>query len=53
MASNQPHTKRDLGGDKPDSKSKGGTPAKDKPGTPSQGGGEARERTTPGAISEQ
>ena len=39
MASNQPHTKRDVGGDKPKGKSKGGTPAKDNPGTPSQGGG--------------
>ena len=39
MASNQPNTKRDAGGDKPDGKNKGGTPAKDKPGAPSQGAG--------------
>ena len=39
MATNQPHTKRDAGGDKPESKSKGGNPAKDKPGASSKGGG--------------
>ena len=39
MARNQPHTKRDAGGDKPAGKNKGGNPAKDKPSAPSQGGG--------------
>jgi hypothetical protein len=39
MASNQPHTKRDSGGDKPAGKSKDGNPAKAKPGAPSEGGG--------------
>lgn len=38
MASNQPHTKRDAGGDKPEAKSKG-TPAKDKPAAPGKSGG--------------
>jgi len=38
MASNQPHTKRDVGGDKGDGKSKG-NPAKDQPAKPAQGGG--------------
>jgi len=39
MASNQPHTKRDSGGDKPAGKSNGGNPGKNKPAAPSQGGG--------------
>ncbi len=36
MASNQPHTKRDSGGDKPGGKGND-SPAKGQPGKPSQG----------------
>ncbi len=50
MASNQPHTKRDAGGNKPAGKSKGGNPAKDKPSAPSKGGG-SKGKTTLGATS--
>ena len=39
MASNQPHTKRDVGGQADKTQAKGGNPAKDPPGKPSQGGG--------------
>ena len=39
MASNQPHTKRDVGGQAEQSKQKGGNPAKNQPGKPSEGGG--------------
>lgn len=39
MATNQPHTKRDEGGQGDKQKAKGGNPAKDKPGQNSQGSG--------------
>ena len=39
MATNQPHTKSDAGGQGDKRKAKGGNPAKDQPGQNSQGGG--------------
>lgn len=38
MAANQPHTKRDAGGDKPEGKTPG-NPSKDTPGKPSHESG--------------
>jgi hypothetical protein len=39
MASSQPHTKRDVGGQGDKTQGKSGTPPKDQPGKTSQGGG--------------
>ncbi|MES2957461.1 MAG: hypothetical protein V4792_04685 [Pseudomonadota bacterium] len=39
MAANQPHTKRDVGGQGDKSKDTGGTPAKNQPGKPSETAG--------------